>query len=698
MLLALSPAALAVVFENAREGLCITDGQRRIIMVNDAFSRMTGYAKEEVLGQDTRLLKSGAHDEIFYEAMWESIRSTGCWQGEITNRRKDGELYPELLSITAVTNDTGEIDCYVGIKSELSELRQSSQRIQHLINYDALTNLPNRVLFYDRLEQALLSARRYKRGLALILLDLDRFRHVNDAFGHTVGDRLLLEIVERLNGQIRPGDTLARLSGNEFCFVLNHLAEEQDTFRLAQRILESVARPIEIAGQSVAITASMGISIFPKDGHGADALFKAADSAIVRAKDSGRNVFRFYAPEMESQAMRRVRIENRLRTALENKELSVVYQPQVSLESGVVNGMEALLRWNNPELGQVGPTEFIPIAEDNGLIVPIGAWVLAEACRQNKAWRDSGLPPLRVAVNLSARQFREKNLLAMIQAILSESGLPANALELEVTESALIHDLDQAIQTCRQLHDLGIKISLDDFGTGYSSFAYVSRFPFDKLKIDQSFVRDITSNPANAAIAGAAIAMARSLNLGILAEGVEDEAQAAFLHRRHCDSMQGYLFSRPLAPEQFEKLLRDGVRLQFTDRPELGDQAVLILDDEPSILSALNRLLRHEGFRVLTASEPGTAFSLLATHRVQVIISDQRMPEMSGTEFLSRVRQLYPDTVRIILSGYADLHSVTDAINRGAIYKFLTKPWDDDQLRDQIREAFRVARQREDVL
>lgn len=695
---ALSPETTAVIFANAREGLCITDSQRRIVLVNAAFTRITGFRPEEVIGQDPRLFKSGVHDEAFYAVMWESIRSSGQWHGEIINRRKNGELYTELLSITAVFDAVGELGHYVGIKNELSGQAQDFERIQHLIHYDTLTNLPNRVLFYDRLEQALLSAKRYERSLALILLDLDRFRNINDAFGSQIGDQILLEIVRRLNGQMRPGDTLGRLSGNEFCFILNNLGEESHSYHLAQRVLESIAFPIPIGKHVVAITASMGISIYPKDGLEMDGLLRAADSAIVRAKDSGRNTFRFYAADMEVQAMRRMQIETQLRTALANEEFSVMYQPQVSLENGVINGTEALLRWHNPLLGQVGPAEFIPVAEDSGLIVPIGAWVLAEACRQNKAWRDLGLPPIRVAVNLSARQFREENLLTMIQAVLSETRLPANALELEVTESALINDLDQAIQTCRQLHELGIKISLDDFGTGYSSFAYVSRFPFDKLKIDQSFVRDITKNPANAAIASAAIAMARSLSLGVLAEGVETEAQALFLRRRHCDSMQGFLFSRPLVPEQFAQMLRDEARLQLGERHELGDQTMLILDDEPSILSSLTRLFRHEGFRVLTANDSDAAFRLLASNQVQVVVSDQRMPDMSGTEFLTRVRQLYPDTVRIVLSGFSDLQSVTDAINHGAIYKFLTKPWDDDQLREHIREAFRVARQRKETL
>ena len=682
-----------MVFSGITDGICITDARRQIIKVNPAFSRITGYSLAEVQGQNPRLLKSGVHGDEFYTNMWQTLERFDNWQGEITNRRKDGSLLNEWLSISGLRGRNGEITHYVGFFSDLSEREEAAQRIQYLSSYDTLTELPNRNLFADRLEQALLTARRYERSTALILLDIDRFRFVNDTLGPPAGDQLLVEIARRLRLQIRDGDTLGRRSGNEFGFVMANLHHEHDALALAQRMLNAIAVPLQIAGQPLVVTASIGICVFPKDGSSSEALFKSADTALLRAKQAGRNTFRFYSPEMDADAARRLGLETELRGALERHELSVYYQPQISLDSGQMIGMEALLRWHSPLFGQVSPAEFIPIAEESGLIVSIGEWVLRTACQQTKRWLDLGLLQLRIAVNLSPRQFRDANLLAMVADALAESQLPAGALELEITESAFIDDLEEAVVLCRKLKEIGVKLSLDDFGTGYSSLAYVSRFPFDKLKIDQSFVRDITENPVNAAIATAAIVMARSLNLSVLAEGVETEAQASFLRSRRCDAIQGYLFSRAVPADEFAPLLRQNRHLPLAAASTGNGHTLLLVDDEPNILNALTRLLRREGYTILACTSPLEAFDLLAKHDVQVVISDQRMPDMSGTEFLARVRQLYPNTVRLVLTGYTDLDSVTGAINRGAIYKFLTKPWDDDLLRDEIREACRKATQ-----
>ncbi|MBI2275886.1 MAG: EAL domain-containing protein [Dechloromonas sp.] len=683
----------SVVFTGISDGICITDPQGHILLTNDAFFRVTGYSASEVQGQKPNLLKSGVHSPAFYRAMWDSINRNDTWQGEITNRCKDGELVTEWLSIFAVRDTSGQLTHYAGIFSDLSERKAADERIQYLSSYDPLTGLPNRNLFTDRLGQALLNAQRFDRQTAVILLDLDRFRMVNETLGPPAGDEVLLEVSRRLHLQVRDGDTIGRRSGNEFGFVMANLGQERDAIALAQRILDAISVPFMVADQPLVITASIGISVAPRDGSTALELLKTADTALDRAKQAGRNTFRFYSPEMDADAARRLGLESALRDALQNSELSVHYQPQISLESGNIIGMEALLRWNSPLFGAVSPAEFIPIAEETGLILPIGEWVLRTACLQTRQWLDLGLIALRVAVNLSARQFRQANLEQVIRQALADSGLPPGALELEITESAFIDDADAAIAMCRSLKGIGVKLSLDDFGTGYSSLAYLSRFPFDKLKIDQAFVRDITENPVNAAIATAAIVMARSLNLSVLAEGVETEAQASFLRGRRCDAMQGFLFSRALPPAEFEQLLAGNKRLPLGDMPTDAGQTLLLVDDEPNILNALTRLLRRENYQILAASSPIEAFDLLAKHPVQVILSDQRMPEMSGTEFFSRVRQLYPDTIRIVLTGYTDLDSVTGAINRGAIYKFLTKPWDDDQLREQVREAFRLAKE-----
>lgn len=682
----------SVVFTGISDGVCITDAGQRILLINEAFSQVTGYQAAEVLGQNPSLLKSGVHGPAFYADMWDKLGRFNNWQGEITNRRKDGSLVSEWLSISCVHDGSGAVSHYVGVFSDLSERKAAAERIQYLASYDTLTELPNRNLFADRLEQSLLGARRFERGTAVILLDIDRLRLINDTFGPPAGDEVLIEVARRLKLQVREGDTVGRRGGNEFGFVMGSLNNERDALALAQRMLEAIAVPFEIAGQSMVITASIGISVAPTNGDTGETLLKCADAALLRAKQAGRNTFRFYSSEMDADAARRLALEAGLRQALARHELSVHYQPQISLDSGHMVGMEALLRWHSPQFGHIAPSEFIPIAEESGLIIPIGEWVLRTACRQTKTWLDLGLLPLRVAVNLSTRQFRQSNLLTMIAEALAESGLPPGALELEITESAFIDDLDDAVLLCRKLKALGVKLSLDDFGTGYSSLAYISRFPFDKIKIDQGFVRDIIENPVNAAIATAAIVMARSLNLSVLAEGVETEAQAAFLRARRCDAMQGFLFSHALPAEEFAPLLIGNKRLPLADVPREATQTLLLVDDEPNILSSLSRLLRREGYAILTATSPLEAFELLAKHPVQVVISDQRMPEMSGTEFLSRVRQLYPATVRLVLTGYTDLESVTGAINQGAIYKFLTKPWDDDHLREQVREAFRIAK------
>ncbi|HJW01863.1 MAG TPA: EAL domain-containing protein [Azospira sp.] len=683
----------SVVFSGVNDGICVTDLEGNILLTNDSFSHVTGYSQEEVLGQNPRLLKSGVHGPHFYQDLWQKIHRYGNWQGEITNRRKDGALVSEWLSISSVRDESDNVTHYVGVFSDLSERKAAAERIQYLSSYDTLTDLPNRRLFSDRLDQALSNARRFERGTAVILVDLDRFRFINDTFGPPIGDEVLVEVARRLALQVRDGDTVGRRAGNEFGFVMANLGHERDALALAQRLQEALSVPFSVGGQAVVITASIGISVFPKNGDAGEALLKCADAALLSAKQAGRNTFRFYSPEMNADAARRLGLESALRNALANNELAVYYQPQMSLESGHMIGMEALLRWQSPQFGPVAPDEFIPLAEETGLIIPIGEWVLRTACRQVKVWLDLGLLPLRIAVNLSPRQFRHANLVSLIAGVLADTGLPAGALELEITESSFIDDIDEAVTTCRKLKTLGIKLSLDDFGTGYSSLAYVSRFPFDKLKIDQSFVRDIIENPVNAAIATAAIVMARSLNLSVLAEGVETEAQASFLRSRRCDAMQGFLFSRPLAAEDFAPLLRGNQKLEISESPREGVQTLLLVDDEPNILHALSRLLRREGYAILTASSTTEAFELLAKHPIQVVISDQRMPEMLGTEFFGRVRQLYPETMRILLTGYTDLEAVASAINQGGVYKFITKPWDDDQLRDLIREAFRLAKQ-----
>ena len=682
----------AIVFAGVNNGICITDASRRILMVNEAFVSLTGFSKDELLGQTPDLIRSGQHSPAFFQSIYENLHTHGHWQGEIINRRKNGQVSSDWVSISTVKDPDGQITHYVAVYYDLSESRQAAERIEYLSNFDLLTDLPNRTLFSDRLAQALLTAQRYERQTAVLLLDLERFHAINESFGPSVGDFLLRQVADRLKLQVRDGDTVGRRSGSEFGFIMANLGDEQDVIALAQRMLDAITGPFQIEGQSILLAARIGISVAPRDGSHADELEKAASLALSRAKEGGEGRYHFYSPEMDARASRRRSLENALRCAIDNNELTVFYQPQVSLETGRIIGMEALLRWQSQSLGPVSPAEFIPLAEETGLILPIGEWVLKTACEQASRWQSLVQGSmLRLAVNLSAKQFHQHNLLQMVSETLQTSGFAAANLELEVTESAFIDNVEQAVMLCRQLKKLGLKLSLDDFGTGYSSLSSISRFPFDKIKIDQSFVRDIIANPVNAAIANSAIAMAHSMNLATVAEGVETEAQAGYLRGLQCDAIQGYLFSRPVPAADFEQLLRTHKTLVMDELVGNDQKTRLIVDDEPHVLSALTRLLRRESFTTLTAKSPAEAFELLARHPVQVILSDQRMPEMSGTEFLSRARQMYPKTIRMVLTGYTDLDSIASAVNRGAIAKFLTKPWDDDQLREEIRQAFRTA-------
>jgi diguanylate cyclase (GGDEF)-like protein/PAS domain S-box-containing protein len=683
-------ALAAKVFESSGEGIVITDADQHILAVNPFFCEVTGYRPDEVIGRNPKLLESGAHDESFYQVMWNSIDTTGNWRGEITNRRKNGTFYTEWLSISTVRKDTGEISHYVGHFSDVAERRVMDERLRHLAQYDALTDLPNRSLLADRLAQALSNAARFDRSAALITIDIARFRSINDTFGHLVGDQVLVEVARRLADLVRSGDTVARSGADDFAVILANLEQDKDVIVLAQRILDRIALPLDIGERRLVISANIGIGLYPKDGEAPEALFKAADIALDRSRQAGSGSFRFFTNEMDADAAMRLRLEADLRLAVEHADLQLHYQPQINLINGRICGYEALLRWQHPELGQVSPARFIPLAEEIGLIDKIGRWVINEACHQNKAWLDAGFPLLPMAVNVSARQFQHSNLVEIVTAALADSGLPGAGLELEITESAFLDDLGKVVRVLDRIKELGVLLALDDFGTGYSSLSQLSSLPFDKIKIDQSFIRDITSNPVNAAIVNATIAMGRSLNMTVLAEGVENEAQLQFLRNRQCEAMQGWLFSKALPADQLGAMIRTGNTLKV-GAGATATETLLIVDDEPNILNALRRLLRREKYEILTATSPTSAFDLLAQHHVQVIISDQRMPEMSGTEFLSRVKQIYPETIRIVLSGYTDLESLTDAINRGAIYRYFVKPWDDEALRTQIREAFRVA-------
>jgi diguanylate cyclase (GGDEF)-like protein/PAS domain S-box-containing protein len=603
-------------------------------------------------------------------------------------RRDGGER--TVFQQAEVLHEQGRLVLLRGTLQDITERKVHEARIEYLANHDALTDLPNRNLLSDRLGQAIVQARRAGQRLAALVLDLDRFKHINDSFGHPVGDALLKAVAARLKAAIREGDTVARLGGDEFVIMLPDLASPDDAEVVVQEVLAKFADPFVVEGHELHVTTSIGASVYPEDGADSDTLLKTADAALYSAKDKGRNGFQFYTRAMGAQVEERAELESALHRALERQEFELHYQPKVDLCSGQVRGVEALIRWRRPEVGLVPPDHFIPLAEETGLILPIGEWVLRTACAQVKAWHAAGYPGLSMAVNVSARQFRQQNVPELVRAVLADTGLAARHLELELTESMLMQDKETVVRALRQLKQIGVMLSLDDFGTGYSSLSYLKDFPFDVVKIDQSFVRDVTNSVEGASLTKSIIAMARSLNLTTVAEGVETEGQLSFLNTHRCDAIQGYYFSRPLPANDLVALLDAGKHLPVESaRSEPVRRTLLLVDDEQSILTALVRQLRRDDYHILSTTSPRQALELLATHPVGVIVCDARMPEMSGIELLRRIKRLYPDIVRIMLSGYVAMDSLTDAINEGAVHKFIAKPWIDGVLRQHIAESFR---------
>jgi diguanylate cyclase (GGDEF)-like protein/PAS domain S-box-containing protein len=548
----------ARIFDTINEGVAVTDASNTIMLVNPAFSTITGYSATEAIGQNPRILHSGLMDKMFYEKMWQSIKKTGRWQGEITDRRKNGESYVEWLSISTMKDERGEFSHHIAVVSDISERKAAEERMVYIAQHDFLTGLPNRMMLHDRLTQAIAHAEREQRKVAVMFLDLDRFKAINDTLGHLTGDKLLQLVAGRISSVARTSDTVSRLGGDEFAIMLPYIENTDDIAMIALKLLASIAGPCVVDGNEIEVTTSIGISVFPEDGTDSESLIAHADAAMYQAKGNGRNNYQFFTREMNRRTLERILIKNKLSHALERNELFLLYQPQVDLQSGRIIGAEALVRWDNPLYGKVLPAQFIPIAEENGLIPPIGEWVLREACRQNQEWRKLGLMKITMAVNLSSVQFRQKNLGEIIKAILHESGLAPSGLELEITESVVMQDAEAAILLLEDMKAMGLKLSVDDFGTGYSSLNYLKRFPIDKFKIDQSFVCDLTTDTDDAVIVSTIISMAHSLKLKVIAEGVETAEQLAFLKQQGCDEMQGYYFSQPLSAEEFTKLLSSG--------------------------------------------------------------------------------------------------------------------------------------------
>lgn len=676
------------VFAQSLEGIMVTNAKGRVVIVNHAFTDISGFTLEEVLGKHPRSLASKRHDDSFHQAITEAVVNHGTWQGEIWSERKDGSDYPQWLKVSVVRDAMGKVCNFVGTFSDISEQKANQEKINWLSHFDPVTGLPNRFLLQDRATHAISIAQRAGQQVTIMMLALDHFRTINDTFGHATGDHVLQQVAQRLKHAVRDQDTLARMEGKEFVLVLPD-TQAGGAAHFATQLLEKVSRPYTVNGQEHALSATMGIAMFPDNGSDFDALIRAAQIAMHRAQSTSRGTFKFYNDDIYRQIKARDQLGKALRSAIALDQLSVVYQPLADLQTGRISGVEALVRWQHPELGSVSPVQFIPIAEESGLIKSIGEWVLRKACSDMQAWQGNGIHVPHVAVNVSPLQFEDADLIAQVQRALTDYQVDPALVYLEVTESALMDDVEKSEAMLKALKVLGVRLSLDDFGTGYSSLSYLKRFPFDKVKIDQSFVRDVGTSRTDVVIVKVIVAMAHGLGLTVIAEGVETESQCEIMRNNVCDEIQGYFFSRPVSATAITELFTQGLALPTELlRFRKPQRTLLLVDDDTNVLASLKRLFRKDGHKLLTASSGAQALETLATHKVDVIVSDQRMPGMTGVEFFRAAKVSHPDTIRIILSGYTELQSVTDAINEGAIYRFLTKPWDDDQLRDHIRKAF----------
>jgi diguanylate cyclase (GGDEF)-like protein/PAS domain S-box-containing protein len=650
--------------------------EKRIIVYNDVATEPMMVANPTIASYRTQALKRNFNALAAFpiEVAGQVVGVFALYAGEVGFFDQD-----ELRLLDELVGDIGYA---------LGNIEKGHQ-LSYLASHDELSGLPNRALLQDRMRQTMAQADRSGKMVAILFIDLDRFKNINDSLGHNIGDVVLKAAAERLTGCVREVDTIARLGGDEFVVMLTDIERMEDVTAVAHKTLEAVSQPFTVGMYELFLTASIGISIYPKDGNHEDVLLKNADAAMYRAKESGKNRFEFFTGVMNEVAMRRLHLETQLQQALARNEFILYYQPQADLKSGKIIGVEALVRWMHPTMGLIPPSEFIPITEETGLIVPIGEWILKAACQQAVAWRQAGLPKLRFAVNLSARQFAKLDLTTTIIRILEETGLDSELLELELTESIFMQGTEESIGTLKNLRSLGIRLAVDDFGTGYSSLSYLSRFPMTSVKIDQAFVSNITTDPAAAALVRSIISMSHEMRMSVIAEGVETEGQLAFLANHECDEVQGYYLSKPLPADECEILIRQFTGLSHLQAAEVApdDRTLLIVGDKAEFSLALKRVLQNEGYRILTAASGKEGLELLAVHHVGVIIAGQSV-QKKGVDFLRQVKKMYADAIRFILADHGNLESISNAINEGIVYKCLIEPWRDDQLLENMREAF----------
>jgi diguanylate cyclase (GGDEF)-like protein/PAS domain S-box-containing protein len=682
-----------IVFEHNRNAITITDSATKIIAVNPTFTIITGYSAQEAIGNTPHMLSAGLHDDNFYQEMWRNLSQYGFWEGEVVNKRANGEIYPQYLTISRVLDSRHQVTNYIGMFRDVTIEKSIDKKILDLQENDQLTglkNLPSLIKVVTTYIDVCNEQEHYAptKTAALFLIDIDHFQNINDTLGHHVGDVVLVKIAQLLKNLSNPSYSLARQGGDEFAFFLPDVSKE-DAKHFAKHLLQQLMLPFEADGHRISVTASIGVANYPEDGTNMHALLTSADVALNHIKNNGRAKYQLHTSELTQALKDKISIEIALETAAQKEEFQLFYQPVVDIVSGSICGFEALIRWRHPTLGLISPDKFIPIAEQSNSIAAIGRWVLHRACRDIRSALDEGISMPPVAINLSAKQFTKLSLVDDLTLTLAEYQLESNNLSIEITEGVLMENPIASKNTLDKLRDLGFSLALDDFGTGYSSLSYLKNFSFDKVKIDQSFVRELLANSSDAAIVKAIINMGHSLGIRVLAEGVETEEQCAFLRDHVVDEIQGYYFSRPLEKEQMRQLLKDDRRLapHLVRLPPIS-KTLLLVDDEQNIVSALKRLLRRDGYEILTANSGADGLAVLAANKVDVIISDQRMPGMTGVEFLSLVKEKYPNTIRLVLSGYTELKSVTDAINEGSVFRFLTKPWDDDKLRECVSEAF----------